>query len=231
MREVETNYFAQKTAKVEDLRHFPFSSFKEFKSAVSDGTVVDIGVAMDKARNWVMESKDSPPFWRILSYILVWIPFFFILFYFVAAFILPNYWLIPYALVPLLIFFTGSPIGRRIFPVHYLLIIIFLIAWFITGNFPDLIYWLPLVIEYLILNQLYSGSAGIAQEAIVNDEKTLCLFWKWGAFDLLLADGTRHLQRWVEKDGQTIRYKDIEEEWEEYYEKVLKPREEKSKKR
>lgn len=212
------NYYTKKITKVEDLKHFPFSSFQTFKEALKDGTVVDIPIAMDMARSWLTNAENSPIFWRSFSTFLMFVPYLVMIFYLVATFWLSNFWLLLFIPLSIIVTFTGSPAARRLLPIHYILIVAFVLMWVIGGKFPDLVYWLPILIIFLSLNQLYSGSAKVAREAVIHDEKTLCLFWKWHWMDIVLKSGDTYSQRSTQTLGQTFYHEDIDKEWKEYCE-------------
>lgn len=221
---MEENYYIKKTTRVEDLKHFPFASFKEFEKAVQDRKVLDLPIAMDMARSWLTNSSESPAFWRNSSYALMFLPYLIIIFYLIAVFWLSNWWLLLFIPLSIIVTFTGSPAARRMLPIHYILGVIFILMWVIGGKFPDLVYWLPILLIYLSLSQLYNGSAKIAREAVLHDEKTLCLFWKWNWMSVVLSTGVTYSQRNVEERNQYTNYDDIDAEWKEYYERKLADR-------
>ncbi len=210
------NYFTEQTNIVEDLQHFPYSDFNEFKIAVKEGEILDCGIAMDYARKWITGSSDAPSGWRNFSNLLMLFPYLLIIFYFVLAFWIKNYWLIPYSIVPVIFTFFANPMGRKAFKIHYYFIAIYVIAALFIKDLWSLMYWFPLVLIYLSLNQLYEGSAQIVRENLVKNEKLLCLFWKWWDMVIYLKDGTKLSQRYREKNGNTDYYEDIDKDWEEY---------------
>lgn len=211
-----SNYFQNKTDSVRELMHFPYSTFTAFQQAVVSGEVVDMGIAMDHARSWAMQAEDAPRGQMILKYLLMTSFLLMPIFYIIAAFFMNNYWLIPYALVPVLVFFTGSPIARKVFPLHWILLAGLGILWLVSGNFPHPIYWLPILIEYKGFDYLYRGSAQLVREQIPKSEKTLILFWKHWDLTLYLKNGEKHSQRGIEKDGKYSFNQDVQDEWEAY---------------
>lgn len=208
-----TNYFKKETTTVEELMHFPFNSFKDFQSAVKNGEVIDIEVQMDHARKWAMQSKDAPKNQRVLKEVLmITCSLLLPIFYIIIAFFTKNYWLLPYSLVPLAVFFVGNPITRKAFPLHWILLTGFIVLWLFSGSFPSLIYWLPILIEYKILDYIYRGSAQLIREFVIKDEKTLILFWKYFYLGIYLKNGERHLQSGVEKNGEFSFNEDVRNE-------------------
>lgn len=215
---MKENYYKSKTLRVEELKHFPFESFADYQHAITTGKILDTPIAMDMARQWIMQSQDSPKFWRVFSYSLMILALSSIPFFLATTFITQNLWLLLFIPLSLIVFLSGSPMGRRVFPIHYLLIIGFVIAWIITGRFPNWIYWFPILMIYLSLNQLYSGSAKTVRNIVLKNEEVLCLFWKYHWMDLMFADGTRYSQRSYEHDGKFEFYEDIDKEWKDYIE-------------
>lgn len=211
-----SNYFQEKTTSVSGLMHFPFKSFEMFLDAIKSGEVVDIGVAMDHARSWATQAADAPKGQKIFKNILMVTFFALPLFYIVAAFVMRNYWLIPFALVPALVFFTGSPIARKVFPLHWILIGGLGILWLVSGTFPHPIYWLPILVEYKAFDYLYKGSAALVRQQVQKNEKTLILFWKYFDLTLYFKDGSNHSQRGVTKDDNYSHHQDVQDEWKSY---------------
>lgn len=211
-----SNYYLNKTTEVKDLMHFPYKSLEAFQEAIKTGEVVDIGVAMDHARSWAMQATIAPKLQKVFKNIImlffVVLPFFYI----GAAFFMKNYWLIPFALVPALVFFTGSPMARKMFPLHWILLIGLGAFWLISGSFPHPIYWLPILAEYKGFDYLYKDSASLVRQYVQKDENTLILFWKHFDLTLYLKDGGSRSQRGEEKDGKYTHYEDVQEEWKEY---------------
>lgn len=212
------NYFEKETTTVTSLMHFPYSSFSDFQKAISKGEIVDIGIPMDHARSWAMQANNAPKTQQIIKIILMVAMFLLPLFYIVSAFVIHNYWLILFAVVPFVVSFTGSPMARRIMPVHWLLIIGLGLTWFISGNFPHPIYWLPIFLQYKVFDYLYKNSAQLVRQVIQQDQELLCLFWKHWGLTLYTKDGDEHDQRFVKKNGQTEHFDDVQEEWEAYLE-------------
>lgn len=209
------NYYEKKINKIEELKYFPFSSFKQFQDAVKNGDIKDIGIAMDIARRWVMETTKSTPFQRNSRNLLFLLPFILTLYYLISAFTIPNYWLIPYSLLPIIVAFTGSPIARKVFPLHIIIFGIFILVWAFTGNLSA-IYWVPIIIQYLALEYMYKGSTQIIRELLTKDEETLCFFWRWRHMTLYLKNGEAWNQDYMEVGGQTQYYEDMQKEWKEY---------------
>lgn len=212
------NYFKEETIKTEDLKHFPYGDFEEFKKAVKEGEIIDFGIAMDYARKWVTGSNDAPKGWMYLSNFLMLVPYLFVVFYIVMAFVLKNYWLLPYSIVPFVFQFFANPLGRKVFKIHYYFIAIYVIAAIFIQDLRSLIYWFPLVLVYLSLNQLYGGSAQIVRENLTKNERLLCLFWKWWDLVIYSKDDTKLSQRYYEKGDKTNYYDDVDKEWKEYIE-------------
>jgi len=210
------NYFNTKTEKINNLKYFPFPSFRKFQQAIKDKKVVNIGIPMDYARKWAMESATAPKFQRIVKYILMLISMVTPIFYWIMAFAIGNFWLLLYSLVPVVFFFTGSPIARKVFPLHWVLIIIFILLWILTGGFPSWIYWLPITVQLFIMNYLYKSSTQLVRKIVQYDERILSLFWKWWDLILVLDNGEEHSQNFLKQGGQCIHHEDVQKEWEEF---------------
>lgn len=219
------NYFEEKTDKVEELKHFPFKNFEEFKEAVKTGEIMDFGIAMDRAREWVTRGVSAPKGWMYVSTFLIFFPWLLVGFYIVMAFITGNFWLLPYSIIPIIFMFFANPIGRKAFKIHYYFIGAYIILGFFINELWSLIYWLPLVLEYLALNQLYGGSAQIVRENLPKKEHLLAYFWKWGDLTIYTKSGV-YTQRYENKGeintfSDNHYYVDIEKEWKEYVDKNL----------
>lgn len=212
------NYYEEKTNKVKNLKHFPCESIDVFQKAVEQGVIIDISIAMDIARKWVMETNKSTPFQRYSRALLSLLPFILTLFYIIAAFVLHNYWLILYSLLPIIVAFTGSPIARKIIPLHFVILGLFILIWALTGNL-SMIYWVPIVAQYLALDYMYKGSTNIVRKMLLMDEDTLCYFWKWNHMSLYFNNGGIYSQNYQEVDGKTNYYEDMTKEWKDYIDK------------
>lgn len=212
------NYFTETTNGVEELKHFPYRNFEEFKKAVTNNDILGTNIAMDKARDWVMRGLDAPKGWMYFGYILVFLPYLFTIFYLIAAFVLHNYWLIIYSVVPILSIFFFNPFARKAFKIHYYFIILYVILSLFLKELWSPLFWLPLVFLYLATNQLYEGSAQIVREHLTKDEMLLCVFWKWWDLVIYLKDGTQVSQRYYEYGGNTLYFEDIKKEWKDYIE-------------
>ncbi len=208
------NYFLDKTNKVSGLVHFPYDSFSDFQQAIKSGEIIDIGIPMDRARSWAMEGKSAPKLQQILKIILAITLFVLPVFYIVSAFVMHNYWLLPFALIPLIVSFTGSPMARRMFPFHWLLLIGLGIMWLISGDFPHAIYWLPIFLQYKSLDYLYKNSAQLVRQRIQEDEELLCLFWKHWGITIFMKNGDEYDQRSKKIAGLFSHYEDVQKEWE-----------------
>lgn len=225
---VEDNYFINNSPTVDKIKHFPYKSFAEFKENISNQSIVGISVPMDYARNWITQSSESPIFWHnlylgLMAYIFC-LPIFYILF---GIFTLDLSAII-YTIIAVVVAFTGSPFAMKVFKVHYLIIGIYLVVWLISGSFPGTIYWLPILFQYFAFNQLYKGSASIVRGIMIENEKVLCLFWKWYDARLLLKDGNEYSQRGVEKNGKFEPNEDVQKEWEQYYKYISEKKLEKN---
>lgn len=218
----KNNYYNIETTKVEELKHFPYETFTEFQKNVQD---INIGVAMDHARNWVSRSSDSPAASRNFSSLMMMYIFLLPLFYLIYAIATLSFYPLLYLVVSLFVAITGSPMARRVGKTHYLVVGLYLLIWIFSGSFPSTVFWLPILVQYLTLNKLYKGSAKIVRKVIVVNEKILCLFWKWYDLSLTTKDGVSYSQRDVLVNGEINSYKDIQEEWKEYYEYKSKQRE------
>lgn len=213
------NYYDEISDKVELLWHFPYPNFSAFKEAVEKGEVVNTGIPMDYARQWVTQGVSAPKGWMIFSNILLVLPYLLTIFYIVTAFTSRNYWLILYSVVPIIFMFFFNPLARRAFKMHYYFIGIYVLVGIFIKSLWEPIYWLPLVVDYLALNQLYEGSAQLVRENLHKNEKLLCWFWKRGNLQIELKDGSKWADRYVERDGKTEFYGDVDKEWREYIDK------------
>lgn len=216
MRLKVDNYFSTKMDRVNNLKHFPFPSFEKFQQAIKDKKVIDIGIPMDYARKWAMESVTAPKFQKIVKYVLMLVSIITPIFYWIMAFAIGNFWLLLYSLVPVVVFFTGSPIARKVFPLHQVLIIIFVLLWIFIGGFPSWIYWLPVTVQLFIMNYLYKSSTQLVRKIVQYDEGILSLFWKWWDLILVLDNGEEHSQRSLKQGGQYIYHEDVQKEWKEF---------------
>jgi len=212
----DANYYLEESKNVAELKHFPYKSFSDFQASVFNESIVDIGVPMDLARNWVTRSNDSPSFWRNLYLILMMYVFCLPVFYLLYGIVKFDISAVLYILVSIFVAFTGSPFVRKIFKSHYYVIGFYLLIWLINGALPNIIFWFPILCQYIALNQIYKGSAGIVREVVTKNESVLCLFWKWWDLQICLKDGSVLTQRDCRINDKTTFYEDISEEWKEY---------------
>lgn len=213
-----TNYFGEKTKSIKNLKHFPYDTFDDFKSAINDKTVVDIAIPMDRAREWIMKSQDVPKKESTMISLTMLVLYLVPIFYLVMPFIFGNYWLLLLIFVSIIVLFTGSPMARRVFPFHWIFLGILGIMWVVGKKFPDFIYWLPILIQYKLLDFLYKGSANYSRSQILRKESALIWFWKWGEISLIYSGGSEYSQRFVKDTDGYHPYDDINSEWKEFIE-------------
>lgn len=208
------NYFLNRTTTVSELLRFPYDSFVDFQQAIKNGEIIDIGIPMDHARSWAMQGNDAPKLQQLIKIIIATVLFLLPIFYIVSAFTMHNFWLILFALISLIVSFTGSPIARKMFPLHWLLIIGLVIMWMISGEFPHAIYWLPIFLQYKSFDYLYLNSAQLVRQKIQEDEELLCLFWKHWGITLFMKNGNQYDQRSMKILDLFSHYEDVQKEWE-----------------
>ncbi len=199
----------EKPKKIEELKHFPFKNFQEFRKAYLEG-VVDIGVDRGIAREWASNGIYSSWWLRVKTHFWIILPYVTFLIFIFYIFISQSWWLIfslPVVVVSFFIFFPGTehflgPIksGLVFFTIGFLI-------WGIINN----ITWLIILASFLALiwyslRALHLGATKNLIYAASEHEDLLCLLWNIQAMNVRFYNGNSYWPRWKDENGRTTHY-------------------------
>ena len=201
----------QKPKSVEELKHFPFGTFAEFKKATMEGVAnvgVDRGVALQWAQNGIYSSK-----WlRVQALLLALLPFVAAVGFVIYA-IASKSWLLLLALPVLLIaFFIFHPSSAMIFGAirSGLIGLSFVgLVWGFLSSIP----WmaalsLTLVVIWFAQRSIYRKAIDGLIRATAEHEDLLCLLWPGRALNVQFYNGNSYWSDWKTEDGQSVHYDD-----------------------
>jgi len=199
----------KKVSKVEELKHFPFKNFHEFKKACLEG-IIQIGVDRGLAFRWAQGGLYVPKFLSAQTLFLSWLPFLAGIGFIVYA-IMSKSWLLLLGLPVLFIgFFFFHPGWARIFGFVWLIVIaliFILFFWALFSGKPGL-----LAITAVLLVTWYAEKT--AYEKAVNSliivaaehEDLLCLLWENKALNIRFYNGNTYWVDWKTEDGKNVHY-------------------------
>ena len=201
----------KKVSKVEELKHFPFKNFQEFKKACFEGVVqpgVDSGVALQWAQNGIYSSG-----WlRAQALFLAFLPFIAAIGFIIYA-IVSKSWLLLLALPILLIgFFIFHPSSAMIFGFirSGLIFLTFVgLTWGLISNIPWLVALaLTLAVIWYAQHTIYRKAVDGLIRAVMEHEDLLCILWQGRALNVRFYNGNTYWVDWKTEDGKNVHYDD-----------------------
>ncbi|MCL5802100.1 MAG: hypothetical protein M1283_06275 [Gammaproteobacteria bacterium] len=202
------NQEQKKITKVEELSHFPFKSFQEFKKAIMEG-VAQPGVDRSVALNWAQSGIYAPGVLRAQTVFLMLLPYIAVLGFIVWALVSKN-WLMLLALPVLLIaFFIFHP-SMAIFGIirsgFIWLSFVGLVYAFMTSKPGLLALCITLVVIWYALRTIYKKAVGYLTKAVSEHEDLLCILWQGKDLNIMFFNGNRFWVDWKTENGQSVFY-------------------------
>lgn len=196
---------------VEELEHFPFPSFTEFKKANAEG-IAHIGIDRAVALQWAQGGIHAPKSLKIWALMFALLPF-------IAAIGLVVYsivtgtWLLLLALPLLLIaFFIFHPSSAMIFGFIRTGLIGLTFVGLVYSFFTDknwlLVLTIALVIIWYSQKSVYRKAINEIIRAMTQHEDLLCILWQGRAANIDLFNGNRYWVDFKDENGKTTHYED-----------------------
>ena len=209
MNEESKNQKEQKLRRVEELQHFPFKNFTEFKKTILEG-VANVGVNRSVALRWIQNGIYSSGWQRAQALFLATLPFIVALGFVIYA-IATKSWLLLLALPVLLIgFFVFHPSSAMIFGFIRSgligLTIIGLIWGFINGIGWLTVLTLSLAIIWYAQHTIYRKAVSGMIRAAIDHEDLLCILWNSNSLNVRLYNGDNYWFRWKIENGKNTHY-------------------------
>lgn len=199
----------QKPRRVEELQHFPFKTFDEFKKRVQEGGAnigVDRGVALQWAQNGIYSSQ-----WlRAQALFLATVPFIAAIGFIVYAVATRSWSLLlalPVLLVGFFVFHPGSVMIFGFIRSGLIGLTLFGLVWgFING-----IAWLialasSLAVIWYAQRTIYHKAVSGMIRATLNHEDLLCILWNSNSLNVCLNNGNSYWSRWKTENGKAMHY-------------------------
>lgn len=200
---------SKKVTKVEELEHFPFKDFKEFRKAYLEG-IIQPGVDRGVALNWAQGGIYASTFLRIQATFLAFLPFLAAIGFVIYAVVSKN-WLLLLALPLLLIgFFLFHPSAAMIFGFIRSGFILLTFIGFIWALFSAKSGLLALTITLLIIwyaqKTIYAKAVSYLISTTSEHEDLLCLLWQAKALNIHFYNGNTYWADWKTENGQSVHY-------------------------
>ncbi len=196
---------------VEELDHFPFDSFREFREGRAQGVYLTIDHAI--ALDWISQrGYHSPKGARNYATALALIPYLAFL-GFIGFSIVTGAW-IQLLWIPVIIvaFFIFHPSGRMMWgPIRSALIalvIIGLVYSLFSGPTWLAALTLTLTALWYVQKKLYAHAIRSAVQAMDRHEDLLCHLWQGGHVSVILPNGNRYWVFGKDEDGESTHYED-----------------------
>lgn len=198
----------QKPKRVEELEHFPFKSFDEFKKRVNEG-IANLSVDRNAALQWIQNGIYSTGWQRAQALFLLSLnliaPIGLIIYIVVT-----KTWLLLLAL-PLLVigFFLFHPGATILGPIR---------SGFILLTFGGLIWgiintnsWLialtsSLAILWYAERALYRKAIDGLLNATMQHEDLLCVLWNGNVLSIVMYNGDSYQPKWKTENGKSTYY-------------------------
>jgi len=205
------NQERKKVTRVEELEHFPFKSFREFKKAVIEG-VAQPGVDRGVALNWAQRGIYAPTILRAQTNFLMLLPYIATLGFIVWALVSKNWLMLLTLPVLLIVFFVFHPSGAMIFgiirPILIGLSFVGLVYAFMTAKFGLLALCITLVVIWYATRTIYRKAVNYLTKAVSEHEDLLCILWQGKAVSVMFFNGNRYWVNWKMEDGKSVHYDD-----------------------
>ena len=205
------NEESKKVQTVEELEHFPFTSFVEFKKATLEG-VAHIGIDRGIALQWAQNGIYAPKSLKTQALIFAALPLVATL-ALVAYAIISETWLLLLAAPALLVaFFIFHPSSAMIFGALRSgligLTFIGLIYAFVANIDWLFVFTAVLVVIWYSQKSVYSKAINAIVKAMTQHEDLLCILWQSKSANIDFFNGNRYWVDWKIENGETTHYHD-----------------------
>lgn len=213
MIEQSKNQKKQRPKRVEELKHFPFKCFDEFKKAGMEH-VVNIGIDREAALEWVkrrMEGIPPPSSWLRSQVLFLASLTFIVPIGFIIYAIVTKSWLL---LIALPVLWIGFVIFHNPYPQGFIMsgLILFTfggLGWgLISGVGWLTAITLSLVILFYSIRTIYRKAVNGLIGAVLEHEDLFCFLWHGGALNVKFNNGNSYWTGWKTEDGKNIHYDD-----------------------
>lgn len=206
---MENQTSEKKIKRVEELEHFPFKNFDEFKKQITEG-LANITVDRSVALNWVQNGIYSSAWQRWYALFLASFTFT-VPIGFIAYTVITKTWILLLAL-PLLL------VGFLIFHPNQAMMLGKIRSGLILLTFGGLVWglvsgigWLTalnlsLVILWYVQRAIYNKAVNGMIRAVMQHEDLLCILWNSHALNVYMQNGDSYRLRNKVEAGETIRY-------------------------
>jgi hypothetical protein len=201
----------RKGAKVEELAHFPFKNFKDFRAAYIQGIIAP-GVDRSAALNWALGGGlHAPSTLRFRLFVLSWVPFIALLGFPIYVIATKNWlWLLAFPVL-LIGYFLFHPSAAMVFGVFRTLAIfltfIALVWAYWAEKWPLLVLAIALTLIWYEHRSVYRSAVSSLIAAAVQHEDLLCLLWQGKAVNVRFHNGDEYWPDWKVEGGQSTHYR------------------------
>ena len=194
---------------IAELMNFPFKSHDNFLNAYYNN---ELKLAVDRgvARQWAMNSIDSPSWLRITTLILTFSPYIISIIAIALLVLTKNWiWLIP---IPIIYFEVdllnpGSVVryGIKQFLTKMIIIILVIVSLFLS-NKGLMIISISFLLQWLCVIFIYSGTVSYVLQKGIRKESTVIQLWQGNALHITTKDGRRFTKNYYEINGELKNY-------------------------
>lgn len=199
----------KKIIHVEELNHFPFNNFREFRKAILEGGV-QLGVDRGSALHWAQNGVYAPRFLRLQTNFFAFLPFI-ALIGFVIWVLISKSWLMLLGLpVFLIAFFLFHPSSAPIFGVIRTSLIglsfIGLIYAFLIGKPWLLALCITLIVIWYAVTTAYKIAINHLIKTALDHEDLLCILWQSKYLNVRFLNENSYWVDYKIENGESIYY-------------------------
>lgn len=200
---------SEKPKRVEELKHFPFKGFREFKKASLEG-IANIGVDRGVALQWAQGGIYSSGWLRAQALILAFLPILAGIGFIIFAIVTKTWFLLlalPVLLIGFFIFHPSAAFAFGFIRTGVILLTFIALAWGLLRGIPWLTaISLTLAVMWYAQRAIYKKAVNGLIQAAVNHEDLLCLLWHGKALNIRLYNGDSYWADWKKESGETTHY-------------------------
>lgn len=213
MTEQSKNQKEQRPKRVEELKHFPFKSFDEFKKAGMEH-IANIGIDREVALEWVkrrMEGIPPPSSWLRLQVLFLASLTFIVPTGFIIYVIVTKTWLL---FLSLPVLWIGFSIFHNPYPQRFIRSGLIFITFgglglaLISGIGWLTAITLSLAILFFSIRTIYRKAANGLIGAVLEHEDLFCFLWHKGSLNVKFNNGNSYWTDWKTEDGHDFYYDD-----------------------
>lgn len=211
--EQSKNQKEQRPKRVEELKHFPYASFVEFKKARMEHGV-NISIDREAALVWAsqrMEGIPPPSSWLKLQVLFLASLTYIVPIGLIIYAIVTNSWFVLIALPVLWIgfFIFHNPYSKKITRSGLILFTFGGLGWGLISRINWLIaITLSLAILFCSIRAIYSKAVNGLIGAALENEDLFCFLWHGAALNINLNNGNSYWTSWKTEGEKNIHYED-----------------------